>query len=329
MNEFWMDSEWWEYVVVAIAFCFFPFMFWFNASLVIAIINKKKFPKWLAWLAVSNRNKKQKNPRTQSNPEASKMFARCFQGFALLCVMVFFIYFEIDLWKNVIEDHATVERALLLQLTLFLPLLLFNFLGLLFFERYLKGLPERPELPYSVIQTQQLRDASPLVPSQYLPAVIEQLEADGFHAMENVKFENYLFRYVAKRTRFELKYGGFTTTYFMFSEYKSVDINVLRSFSSACVDYAMKERKMFPPGAIFCYSIAMVSNIDELTANSVREEKPPFHRAVYEIPVICDISRGELIYFEKSPFGIGPLWEQIRERIPSFLVPDQYNVNHN
>ncbi len=144
MNATWMESEWWEFTIVAVAAVVFTLWPWCLGSFGFARdVKHKDVPNWVAgFFFVSGAD----NCRTMDappNPKAGKLSSRIPKGIALLLGAVFLLGFEIHLWINVINDHATVERALLVQLTLFLPFLVLNFVSGYLFQRYLNRLPER------------------------------------------------------------------------------------------------------------------------------------------------------------------------------------------
>ena len=150
MNAFWMGSVWWSWPAVAAAFAFFPLCFWHLGTAILAAEACRE--KNCDGDELSKRDIKEINrPLPTSSPSPASRGARILRVIAV-CIMpelllphqrgariprgiavflgtTFFLGFELHLWINVLADHVTVGRALLVQLTLFMPFLVFCLVG--------------------------------------------------------------------------------------------------------------------------------------------------------------------------------------------------------
>lgn len=145
MNGFWMDGSWWEYVVVAITFSFFFLYFWCMGSWFEASGKyKKDAPAFVHGVFFADKKAAEEKYDTPENVALAIWIAR---GVASTLGIIFFLGVQLHLWINYSGGHVTLERALIAQLTMFFPFLLFNYLGAHFFQRYLNKLPEREDAP--------------------------------------------------------------------------------------------------------------------------------------------------------------------------------------
>ena len=136
-----MESAWWEFVVGATAVSVFTLFFWNMGSLAIARDVKQKIvPNYIAGFFYMARDPNKEYP--PPNPESGKRGAYIVRGMAIATGLAFILGFEIDLWINVINDDATFNRAMMIQLYMFLPFVLINVVLAYIFQRYIDTLPE-------------------------------------------------------------------------------------------------------------------------------------------------------------------------------------------
>jgi len=161
--------------------------------------------------------------------------------------------------------------------------------------------------------------------TNYMSTATQRLKADGFKITENVTYKNQTFRCVAKRTRWQLEYGGFAEFFFIFVEFSDISRNSLWEFSAEALDYAKKFRSIPLPRGLFesviCFPVAIVYNIDSAVAEAARSEAPPKHWAAHEMPVICDLKAKRLYYLEKTPYWGSLYWDRFREIVRTVLSP--------
>ncbi len=159
----------------------------------------------------------------------------------------------------------------------------------------------------------------------YLSKVIQRLGNEGFDCYENVTYNDYFFKFVAKKSNFKWILGH-AEVFFVFGEFSSIDTYSLREFSTNCIEYAKKKRSSSPLTTILvCFPAAIVNSIDRATSGFIRNEAGHFHQAVsggfLEMPVVYVLNSNTLYYFEKTPFYGWAAWGRLRETIQRLLAP--------
>ncbi|MBI5359435.1 MAG: hypothetical protein HZA48_02510 [Planctomycetes bacterium] len=159
----------------------------------------------------------------------------------------------------------------------------------------------------------------------YMEDVKERLESDGFNCHEDIAYQDYILRCMAKRTRFKLTKFGYSETFFCFAEISSPTVKNLRKFSSDCFNYAKEFRSIPLPCGLFesvwCFSVAIVNGIEMPASLALKNEAPPKHWAAAEIPVVYDLSSNSLCYFEKTPIWGAAYYSGFRKMITLYLTP--------
>ena len=118
------------------------------------------------------------------------------------------------------------------------------------------------------------------------------------------------------------KFGN-VETFFVFGEVPTPDVASIQAFSATAFQYA-KAAKSFPLPcglfeAVISYAVAIVPSLDDATAAAIRATAPKKHWAAFEVPVVCDASRGALCYFEKTPVWGAAYYRGFRAQIEKFL----------
>lgn len=160
----------------------------------------------------------------------------------------------------------------------------------------------------------------------YLSKAIQRLRNEGFECYENVTYNDYFSKFIAKKSNFKWIIGH-AEAFFVFGEFSSIDAHSLREFSTNCIEYAKKTRSSSPLTTILvCYPVAIVNSIDRATSEYIRNEAGHFHQALFsggvmEMPVVYDLNSKALYYFEKTPFYGWAAWGRLRESIQRLLAP--------
>jgi hypothetical protein len=161
--------------------------------------------------------------------------------------------------------------------------------------------------------------------AEYYSKVSERLQSSGFEMDAAVRFRDQLFSYVASKTAFLSEKGGLAGTFFVFAEFGDLDLAALRKYSKACFRYSCRRCRIpLLPGfgrAVECYSVALTGEVDRAVGESVRCTEPPRHWAAAEIPVICDLTTGDLYYLERTPYWGRLYWDGRRETVVKMLSP--------
>ena len=159
--------------------------------------------------------------------------------------------------------------------------------------------------------------------NDWLQNIRGRLSAASFVLSDDVHFGEATFKMIARRSRFELTKFGFSETFFIFTEFDSLNAPALRAFSSKAFQCAKKIRKIGLPCGLFesvwCYAVAIAPVVDDEIWNAVRNESPSKHWAAAEIPVVYDSTHKKLGYFEKTPIWGAAYYKTFRATIERFL----------
>jgi hypothetical protein len=165
----------------------------------------------------------------------------------------------------------------------------------------------------------------------YLSEITLRLRANGFVINNNIIYKNQTFDCVAKRTMYEIDKFGFVATFFIFARFPSLDIVSLKDYSRKSFKYAEHASGIpiaggipLPRGFFFgvwCYSVAIVDDVDTYISETIRSKAPPKHLAACEIPVIYSLASGTLYYYEVSPYWGNFYHNQNRQTINNMLAP--------
>lgn len=143
MNASWMETPLWGFVVAALPFSLFFIYFWCMGSWFEALGKyRKDVPQFIYGMFFDKKSPVEK----RDSPEDVALSMWIVRGIAIIIGIGFFIGFQLSLWVDYAGEHVTLDRTLLVQPLMFLPFLLFNYLGVHFFQRYLNKLPERKDV---------------------------------------------------------------------------------------------------------------------------------------------------------------------------------------
>ena len=159
----------------------------------------------------------------------------------------------------------------------------------------------------------------------YLLKVIERLKADKFRCMENVLCEDRTFACVARRGGPSLTKFSYTETVFIFERFASLDLYSLRNFSSSGYRCAIENRRVPLPlgygATVYCFSVALIDNVDPGVAEVVKNEVPPTHVGSAQVPVIYDVAENSIYYLEETPVWGFVYYAGFRKMIRRLLAP--------
>jgi hypothetical protein len=152
---------------------------------------------------------------------------------------------------------------------------------------------------------------------------MERLTSQGYRLTQNQSREGQGFLLVAHRSGFELTKFGNCETFFVFSEFSTLDPRSLQRFSGLAFKYAM-DALSFPlirglGNSGYCFPVALVEYLDPATASFIRAEAPPKHWAAGELPVVYEYGAGRLHYFEKTPIWGAAYYAGFRTLIKEML----------
>jgi hypothetical protein len=158
---------------------------------------------------------------------------------------------------------------------------------------------------------------------QYLDRVIGRLKSHGYRISGDIKYENQVFKYTARKTIFEAERFGLFTTFFIMTKMGKPDFDLLKEFSSVAFKYARKTRGIFPPPGLFygmlCFPVVVVDSIDNATIDFIHRTEPPKHWACSEKLAVFSLET-KWLHYCTFDFGWGELYYQRdREIIKNML----------
>jgi hypothetical protein len=157
----------------------------------------------------------------------------------------------------------------------------------------------------------------------WLNHVSQKLAANGFRPLAPEKYGPMGFKYVAHRSRFEISKFGMAETFFTFAEIENIQPPTLQSFAGISFQLGNKNKSApLPNGffmSVFCYAVAITERLDPQVADWVRNTSPVKHWAAFEIPIVFDLTSGELCYFQKTPVWGAAYYAGFRREIETDL----------
>ena len=211
-------------------------------------------------------------------------------------------------------------------------------------DEALKALMEQ----YRMNLTEGCRDRDTL--DRYLEGVLKKLKQQGCSDIrKDFVLGSRTFNYIAKMSEFELPliagfelpFGVFNnrgTTFFMFSEFASLQMETLQQFSSQCFQWAKEEVKLSTTiEAIYngrvpchiCFAAAIVDELDEKTRITMRKTNPLNNKADalwYQVPVVYELGQQQLHIYEQSDNPLEAFigkatWDSLRQAGQKYLIP--------
>lgn len=157
----------------------------------------------------------------------------------------------------------------------------------------------------------------------WIQQVSQRLAANNYQPLPAEKYQPQNFKYVARRSRFELSKFGMAENFFTFAEIPNLTPEVLRQYTTASFKFANANKKVSLPNglfvATFCFAVAMTANLHPQLAQYVRETMPASHWGAFELPVVFDLANGNLCYYEKTPLWGAAYYKGFRKEIQSNL----------
>ena len=157
----------------------------------------------------------------------------------------------------------------------------------------------------------------------WLSSVAGKLQADGFVPLPPQTYQAAGFKFATRRSRFELSKFGNVETFFVFADIPQLTPQLMSSFSSAAFQFAMRSKASpLPCGffeAVFCFAVALASQIDPQTAQYLRSDSPPAHWGAGEIRAAFDAASGYLYYLEGTPLWGAAYHAGFRRQIQTYL----------
>jgi hypothetical protein len=157
----------------------------------------------------------------------------------------------------------------------------------------------------------------------WLNHVSQSLATNGFRPLAPEKYQSMGYKFVAHRSRFEISKFGMAEAFFTFAEIENVQGPTLQAYSTTSFQLANKNKSApLPNGffmSVFCYAVAITEGLNPQLAQSISETAPVKHWAAFEIPIVFDLTTGQLTYFQKTPIWGAAYYAGFRREIESNL----------
>lgn len=158
----------------------------------------------------------------------------------------------------------------------------------------------------------------------WLGHVSQRLAANGFAPLAPQIYQPQGYKYVVRRSRFEISKFGNAEYFFAFAEIANLTPDILRDYSAAAFQLAINNKSFpLPCGffeAVFCFPVVITVNLHPQMAQIIRDTAPTKHWSAFEIPVVFDLVNGGLYYFEKTPVWGAAYYAGFRRDIQTNLV---------
>ncbi len=160
--------------------------------------------------------------------------------------------------------------------------------------------------------------------NSWMQHVSQKLAASSFVPLNAQIYQPQGYKYAVRRSRFEISKFGNAEYFFTFAEIPNLTPDVLRSYSSAAFQFALKNKTFpLPCGffeAVFCFAVVITANLHPQLAQSVCETMPIKHWSAFEMPIVFDLANGGLYYFEKTPVWGAAYYAGFRREIQTNLT---------
>lgn len=160
--------------------------------------------------------------------------------------------------------------------------------------------------------------------NSWLQNVSQKLASSGFSPLSAEKYQPQGFKYVVRRSRFELSKFGMAENFFTFSEIPNLTREILVQYSTTAFKFANSNKSSSLPNglfvATFCYAVAITANIDVQLTQYVKDTSPIKHWSAFEMPIVYDLTSENLFYFEKTPLWGAAYYNGFRKEIQRNLT---------
>jgi hypothetical protein len=139
---------------------------------------------------------------------------------------------------------------------------------------------------------------------EFLNRVSQRLGSNGFVPMDPALYQPVGFKFVTRRSGFEIAKFGMHDAVFVFAEIPGLDPVKFKGFADAAFNFANANKSVSLPNGFFmsvsCFAVAITANIDAQFSASIKETSPTNHFGGFELPVAYDLTTNSLSYYEKT-----------------------------
>lgn len=148
--------------------------------------------------------------------------------------------------------------------------------------------------------------------NNYIEAISQR-----FSKIEEVKINSLSVKSMYEE-KFEIKWMATKLKNFSFVAYTSkIDADDIITYSSACLDYALKSYKGLPRGlqnGVSAFNVLVSEKVTE-KAKATAMARPKKHFAAFQMPVIVDLSNENIYYYKNTPIWGRVYYKYFREFI--------------
>jgi hypothetical protein len=130
------------------------------------------------------------------------------------------------------------------------------------------------------------------------------LGSNGFLPLDPNLYQPAGFKFVARRSGFEITKFGMHDAVFVFAEIPELDAVKFRNFSDAAFRFANDNKSVSLPNGLFMsvsvFPVTITASLDPQLSAAIKQNTPTNHWGGFEMPVAYDTSTGQLSYYEKT-----------------------------
>ncbi len=169
----------------------------------------------------------------------------------------------------------------------------------------------------------------------YFKYILLNLREQQHLELQRNAFKNgRLFNYIARISEFDLGQAIKSEAYLFFSEFSSINKAILQQYSSQCLQIAKAainpSNKDNSNLSYIYFAIAIVDCLNEEVIDSILTTNPiedNIDSRWYKIPVVCELSKQKLYFYEKSQDLGKKIWKESRIFIKNYLsFPDLQKI---
>ena len=147
--------------------------------------------------------------------------------------------------------------------------------------------------------------------------------SNQFSNLEKIKIDQSLIT-VSYEEKFKIQWLATKLKIFSFIHYiDKVDIGTIENYSSVCTKYASKKHRGLPRGfqnGVVSFNVLISETVTDAAIDFVLS-RPKKHFSLFEMPIIYDISRSKLYYYEGTP-----IWGSMYNNYLRSYIEDHFNL---
>lgn len=143
--------------------------------------------------------------------------------------------------------------------------------------------------------------------------------SQNFTSTENIQINSIDVKSMYEE-KFKIKWLATKLKNFSFVAYiDKIELRDIINYSSACVDYSLKNYKGLPRGmqnGVSTFNVLVSENVSKEAIEFVTA-RPKKHFALFEIPIIFDLTNEKIYYYKNTPIWGSLYYKYFRDYIQS------------